>query len=162
MAHHPRCLNLLLSAMIALVGLVSAPGLAAACSGSTRAVSAMPCCKSMPAKDCNCCDREPGPATPAPVDLAVSSIRPVAPSTSITLAAPEHCGCRLEAPSTPAHRSDSRSEGGGERPESCPRTVASVLAAVVATPPSAPYPGLTPGASLGRSPVYLRTSRLLI
>lgn len=161
MASRPRRLNLLLSVMIALVGVASAPGIAAACAKTSGAVAPKSCCKSMPAEDCHCCDRVPAASTTPLVDLAAPSFRVVPDPGMPALAAPEHCRCRIEAPSTPAQRSDPRAPE-GERPVTGPDHAAFVLAADAPISTPGRFRGTPPGPFEGRSPLYLRTSRLLI
>lgn len=162
MASRPRRLNLLLSVMIALLGVASAPGIAAACSGAANPIAAKACCKSMPAKDCQCCDPVPSGSSTPRVDLSLASFR-VAPAlgTPLLIAAPEHCGCRLEAPSNPAQRPDPRTPE-GQRPTSGPDPTVFVLAAEPPIALPAHFCAALPGLRQGRSPLYLRTSRLLI
>lgn len=161
MTFRPRRLNLLLSVMIALVGVVSAPGVAEACTKSAGPVASKACCKSMPAKDCRCCDQVPTGSSTPHVDLAAPSFRVVPDPGAPALAAPERCECRIEAPTTPAQRSDPRTPE-GKRPTTGPDQAAFVLAAdhPIFTP--ARFRGSPPGLFEGRSPLYLRNSRLLI
>lgn len=155
----PR-LNLLWGAVLAFAGMFWTPGSASACSSETTA-AAPSCCATMSAGVCGCCGPQ-AVAEPTSVGFtrpAATAIRPA----SAAVAAPAPCQCRFEQPPpvSPVRptqsRADFESGDGHER---------SSVAVVVAVPPSVQALNLLGSAplnaSLLRTPLYLRCSRLLI
>jgi len=156
----PR-LNLLWGAVLALAGVFWAPGTASACSPESMSATAPSCCAVKPAGECGCCGplSGHGPTTNARPDLTSTAVR-LTPAAN-TLNAPVPCQCRVEqVPNTPVRPSESR---GSFEPRLDRQQSATAVA--VNTPSARPLGvlGSVPSEpSLPRSPLYLRTSRLLI
>jgi hypothetical protein len=143
-------------ALLAIVGMVSVADVASAC--TTKPASApRACCTNRPPSECGCCT--PGETLPTSgvashVDAIVSS-----PARVLFQAPSPSCECRASAPAAPTERPAQRTSS--ERSEV--KTFDS-LAAVIAVLKASPSLGrlLLPNESPPRSPLYLRTSRLLI
>lgn len=148
----------LLIALGAIAGMLSLADAASAC--STKAGRApRACCVNRPSSECGCCGEyqtPPASARRSQVLALVSSPARVlsqAPSPSPT------CECRADEPVAPSERPAPRTTTDRSDVQ-----VNGTLAGV--TPTVRPFPALghlgLPNESSSRSPLYLRTSRLLI
>jgi hypothetical protein len=148
--------NIILVAFAAIVGMFSFADVASAC--SVKPVSApRACCASRPPGECGCCGEGQALALASPgtrVDAAISSSVRI-----VTQASTPSCECRASEPAAPSERPAQRTgvdrpdAGSGEslcavEPSSCPTFRPALQLLANESPP--------------RSPLYLRTSRLLI
>jgi hypothetical protein len=144
-------------ALLAIVGTVSVADVASACTTEVVAPAPRACCAERPPSECGCCtlgEALPSSGASSHADAIVSS-----PANPLLRASMPSCECRAGEPAAPAERpaqrtSSERSEVQGIQP----------FAALDPAPrrPSSHTPLLLPNESPPKSPLYLRTSRLLI
>lgn len=151
--------NVALVAFVAIVGMLSFADVASACSTtkSKSASTSRACCASRPSAECGCCGKVESlpPSTDAMGEDAVVA----APARLSSPPASASCECRANEPAAPSERP--------AQPTNSQRTdglSAETLAAVPQTArPSLSFGRLRlPNESLLKSPLYLRTSHLLI
>jgi|GEM_PF-6409349 len=175
------CQRTLWGALLVLAGMLLAPGLATACATDTvsasNAKSTASCCSVKPRRDCGCCPPR-GPEHPSAVAVAAvqatmnreATFRPIQDQEQagerrqqqVNVNAPSSCHCQLDQPESPARTPDSNS-----RTEGPSRGDQLDGLSTLARPPHLVGPGhdvrsvwLTP--SIAHTPLYLRTSRILI
>jgi hypothetical protein len=150
-----RRLHLLEWALVALVGVILVPDVSSTCSAA--------CCANRPASDCRCCDKE-NPTTRPLVTTSVSvhgSAAIVSLASRVTFEASAHgCRCRTQEPASPALGPVQRTLD-EQRPNSKDKA-STTLVSVPEQHLSFIVGQVLPDASPPRSPLYLRTSRLLI
>lgn len=148
--------NIFMVAFAAIVGMLSFADVASAC--STKPVPApRACCAVRPPGECGCCGESrtlPSSPQASRLDAIVSS------SAGIALQAPTpSCECRASEPAAPTERPAQRT--GTDRTDVERGETLAALSLVV-RPAPAPAHRLLPNESPPKSPLYLRTSRLLI
>jgi len=170
-------------ALLVLAGMLLSPGLATACSTDTvsapNSESTASCCSVKPRRDCGCCPPR-GPEHPTTVVASAvqatmhraATFRPIQDQDQeragerrqqqVNVNAPSSCHCQLDQPGSPARTPDSNS-----RTEGPSRGDQLNGLSALARPPYLVGPGhdvrpvwLTP--SIAHTPLYLRTSRILI
>ena len=153
--HHSRPLWF---ALLAIVGMVSVADVASACS-ERPAPAAKVCCTAHSVPDCSCC---PAAELPAAGSVARSGSLPslAAPARAELARTAPSCECRSNAPAAPARDSKPRSTS-EDRTDPGPGQLLPSLSSS-ARPPAAPVAPTSANASPPKSPLYLRTSRLLI
>jgi hypothetical protein len=143
-------------AFAAIVGMLSLADVASAC--TTKAGRApRACCVNRPPSECGCCSERqaiPSPASNSRVDAIVTSLAPV-----LFQAASPSCECRASEPAAPSERPAQRTTT--DRSEVQNRETLAIVAPTVRPSPSLGHLQL-PNESPPRTPLYLRTSRLLI
>jgi hypothetical protein len=143
-------------ALLAVVGTVSVADVASACTREVVAPAPRACCAERPPSECGCCSPGEAPSSGAP-SHADAIVSPTA--DPLLRASMPSCECRANEPAAPAERPAQRTST--ERPE-----VEGVqpFAALDPAPrrPSSHAPLLLPNESPPKTPLYLRTSRLLI
>jgi hypothetical protein len=151
--HHFRPL---LVALLAIVGMVSVADVASAC--TTKPASApKACCASRPTTECGCCtsgETHASSAHTSRVGAIVSS-----PARVLYQAPSPSCECRASAPAAPSELPAQRTST--ERSEVNSLEVFFTVTPVLKSRPSLGRL-LLPNESPPRTPLYLRTSRLLI
>lgn len=151
--HHLRPLWV---ALLAIVGMVSVADVASAC--TTKPVSApKACCADRPPSECGCCtpgETRPSSGVASHVDSFVTS-----PARVLSQAPSASCECRASVPAAPSERPAQRTPT--EQSE-----VKTLESLATVAPVVRPLPSLArllqPNESPPKSPLYLRTSRLLI
>jgi hypothetical protein len=136
-------------ALAAFVGLLSVVGEASACSDKPASKATRSCGSACPATAC-CCESP----SPESTDLSTAP-RPVGVNLSVPYAP---CECRPGGPTDPASKPESTSS---ERRSDHDR-VESVDVTIEAHPAIASARIVLPAESPPKTPLYLRTSRLLI
>lgn len=154
MTHLRHHLRTLLVALTAIAGTVSmACGVAASIGGDASRTSPRECCLD---RVCNTCCCEPAADEGRP---GSTGTRVELPPHAGRFAAPARpCGCRSGEPTSPASRPESRpveDRPDTDRSPSATSTVPAPAAVAFARP-------IPPDVSPPKSPLYLRTSRLLI
>jgi hypothetical protein len=148
--------RVLLIAFAAIVGMLSLADVASACTTKPgRAPRA--CCVNHPPSECGCCGERqaiPSPASHSRVDAIVTS-----PAPDLYQTPSPSCECRASEPAAPSERPAQRTTI--DRSDMQSREPSGILA-----PTDSPFPSLgrlqLPNESPPGSPLYLRTSRLLI
>ena len=149
--------NIVLVAFGAIMGMLTFADVASACTTTKSASTARACCANRPPAECGCCGQvESVPSsTEAPRVGAIIA----APARLISQASSPSCECRANEPAAPSERPAQRTTR--ERTE---LQVGETLAVVSLT--VRPSPALSrllpPNESPLKSPLYLRTSHLLI
>lgn len=141
-------------ALAAIVGLLSVAGESAACEAKSTPKAARSCCASRSSSDCGgCCGFVEDSSRPA------ANGRSVAAAAEVGLAVPQRqCECRSGGPAAPAPKPESRPAQ--TRPDRDRDTDVAFFiedSAAVTFAPLTPRPSGSP-----KTPLYLRTSRLLI
>jgi hypothetical protein len=148
--HHPR---LPWFALAAIVGMLSMVGEASArtVKGATQAPKS--CCVVPPPSECCCCPAKAKPLIPA-IELSA-----MFPTDGARLSAPAvPCECRSDEPADPASKPESRTDE-----QRSDRAGEELAGSTFAAPPSATFAHFVPPTgSPPKSPLYLRTTRLLI
>jgi hypothetical protein len=148
--HHPR---LPWFALAAIVGMLSMVGEASARTMKGTADAPKSCCVMPPPSDCCCCPAKAKPLVPAIEQPAAS------PTGEARLSVPAvPCECRSDEPADPASKPESRNleqrpERTGEKAADSPFVTVPSTRLALFVPPTGSPP---------KSPLYLRTTRLLI
>ncbi len=151
--HHP---NLLWTALVALMGLLSVGNYASACS-EVKAPKA--CCASNHARNCGCCGSSaPTAAAVRPEGVEWTSLS-AAPTVNVSLPG-STCECRANDPAAPAPKPESRSSD-ESRTDQGHDEVISYLA-YAPRPFRAACRLVSANVSPPKSPLYLRTLHLLV
>lgn len=148
--------NIFLIAFAAIVGMLSFGDVASAC--TTKPVSApKACCAERPPSECGCCT--PGETLPSSGVSSRADAIVGSPARVLSQAPTPSCECRASEPAAPSERPAQRTST--ERSEAKGFETFATIATVVR--PS-PLLGrlLLANESPPKSPLYLRTSRLLI
>lgn len=145
-------------ALLAIAGMVSVTDAASAC--TVKEVPAPPasCCAGRPASDCSCCPPAES-ADFAPAATSSDRLMVAGPPAARLARSPSSCACRSNEPAAPARESKPRSSEDRSDPVGG-QALAGL--AVVARPPAAIVRPISAHPSPPKSPLYLRTSRLLI
>lgn len=148
--------NIFLVAFAAIVGMLSFADVASAC--STKPVPApRACCAVRPPGECGCCGESQ--SLPAPPQASRLNAIASSPAGDFRQAPRSSCECRASEPAAPTERPAQRT--GTDRTDvERGETLAALSLAV--RPAPAPAHRLLPNESPPKSPLYLRTSRLLI
>lgn len=151
-------LRSLVVAVSAIAGMLWAAAGAAACETRATEKATRACCLAATTPNCGCCDTQPIDSPPPPPPAEEAS--PSTPSAETLGRQAKSCECRVEEPVQP---SDKRSERPAEeRPERERAESILVLHRPESPGASAFESYSSPIGVVAKTPLYLRTSRLLI